>query len=446
MPERDPRDMFPPHDIQAERAILASMMLSGVGASQAIEELDGHEFYSQQHRKVFDSFMRLYSGGQPLDAVTAKDDLEKHGDFENAGGMEFLVGLFEEVASAANIASYIAIVKERQVRRLVLEACVAGVQNVNDPTVDTADLVVEVEKAIYALTLKSSKRRVEPLGVSLKQVIEEIANATRGMGGEGILTGYTRLDSILQGFQPGEMIIVAGRPSMGKSALLLNFAERICIRDGIPGVLFSIETAKRQLNFKLIASRAHLDSQRVRSGTMKTAEIDEVIAKIAPPLYDGKLYLDDEPDITTTLLSAKTRSCVREYGARIIFVDYLQFLAPDKTIQSREQQVAAMSRGLKTLGRDLNIPVVVAAQINRSVEGRKNKLPMLSDLRESGSLEQDSDVVLLLHRPAYYDAKDRPNELDVIVAKNRNGPTGMVTLTCILEQNRVENMEYREEE
>ncbi|MBN1808719.1 MAG: replicative DNA helicase [Planctomycetes bacterium] len=440
---RNSEELFPPHDIAAERAVLASMMLSGDAAAKAVEDLRGDEFYSRQHGTLFRCFYRLYSDGKPLDANVVRDDLEKHGEIEDVGGMEFILELFDEVASGANIASYTAIVKERCLRRRILESATAAVRDVYNPVIPTADVLNTVEQQIYDLSFDPDRVAMRSLEGIIKDVLENVTRLYESpVYVTGLPTGFKDLDKLTGGLQPGEFTIVAGRPSMGKTTFALNLVQHMCVTEVIPAVFFSLEMTADQLGLNLLCCHCHVDGNRVRTGHLSAEDHGALITEGGPALYDAPLHIDDSPELTITEIRGRARRYIRQHSAKVVFIDYIQFVKGASGLDSREQQVADISRGLKGLAKDLGVPVVALSQLNRNPEGRVDKRPMLSDLRESGSIEQDADVVMLLHRHDYYDPDDHPGELEIIIAKNRNGPTGNVTLAYMRNQMRMEDITH----
>ena len=441
MDSRRPEDLFPPHDINAERAVLASMILSGDAAAHAVEELRAEEFYSPQHRKLFSCFMRLYSDGKPLDTVTVKDDLEKQGELDDVGGIQFLMSLLDDASTGANIASYIAIVKERSIRRRVLEAATSVVREAYDPTVITDDLLNKAEQSIYDIAAQPDRVSIRSLPNIVKDVLENVSHLYENpVLVTGLPTGFKDLDKLTGGLHKGEFVIVAGRPSMGKTTFALNLVEHLCVKENIPAVFFSLEMTADQLSLNLLCCHCHVDGIRVRTGHLSAQDHDSLITVGGPALYEAPLHIDDSPELTIAEIRARARRYVRQHNAQILFIDYIQFVKGASSFDSREQQVADISRGLKSLAKDLRIPVVALSQLNRNPEARIGGRPMLSDLRESGSIEQDADVVMLLHRPDYYDENDRPGILEVNIAKNRNGPTNKVELAYIRNEMRMEDL------
>jgi replicative DNA helicase len=417
------------------------MILSGDAAAHAVEELRAEEFYSPQHRKIFSCFLRLYSDGKPLDTVTVKDDLEKHGEIDDVGGIQFLVSLLDDASTGANIASYISIVKERNIRRRILEAATAVVRESYDPTVITDDLLNKAEQSIYDIAAQPDRVSIKPLQSIVKEVLENVSRLYESpVYVTGLPTGFKDLDKLTGGMHKGEFIIIAGRPSMGKTTFALNLVEHLCVKESVPAVFFSLEMTADQLSLNLLCCHCHVDGMRVRTGHLSAGDHDNLITQGGPALYEAPLHIDDSPELTIPEIRARARRYVRQHNAQILFIDYIQFVKGSSGLDSREQQVADISRGLKSLAKDLRIPVVALSQLNRNPEGRNDKRPMLSDLRESGSIEQDADVVMLLHRPDYYDPQDRPNELEVIIAKNRNGPTGNLSLAYIRNEMRMEDL------
>jgi len=432
------RPLQPPWDAAAERAILCSMMLSGVGAARSIEDLAGTEFYSSTHRDIFEACKVLYGEGKNLDVTLIHNELKKTGKAEGAGGQEYLAELFNDIASAANIDHYIGIVKDKYTRRRAIEAATAALRNAYDDTIGTHELVTTMERNIYDILVTRKRRSAVQGGAVVKEVLEKAYKQnepTREM--VGWPTGYYDLDAKIGGFRPGQMVIVAGRPSMGKTTLALNLMRNMCIKGDAKGIFFSLEMGSETLAQNLLAAEAQINTYKLLSGNMNKDEKQKVF-DAAPKLYGDNYYIDDVAGLSIDDIRIRARTHKREHGLDIIFVDYLQLVAPRDRRISREQQVAEISLGLKNLAKDLHVPVVLIAQLNRKVEERPDHKPVLANLRESGALEQDADLVLLLYRPSYYPTKDATTPvsetlLEVIVAKNRIGRVGTVNLVYFKE-------------
>jgi len=427
------------YDIVAERALLASVMISGNAAATAMDEITGEEFYDPQNGTLFRCLKKLYSDGLPLDVNIIHSHLTKA---KANITIEFLLELMDEVASGANVIHYIEIVRDHYTRRKLQSVAEETLRRLVDPAEATQSIVADTERSVYDIALDPAKVIVRPLGGLVRDAVGKVSKLYENpVYVTGLPTGFVGLDKITGGLHPGEFIIVAGRPSMGKTTFALNMARHICVENLVPGVFFSLEMTADQLGLNLLCCHCGVDSAAARTGHLSSAAYNSLLNEGGPSLYDSPLYVDDSPELTITSIRARARRYIRQYKAKVIFLDYIQFVRGAARIDSREQQVADISRGLKGLAKDLGVPVVALSQLNRNSEARSDKRPLLSDLRESGSIEQDADMVMLLHRPDYYDSFDRPNEIDITVAKNRNGPTGKVTLAYLRHKMRMSNLQ-----
>jgi replicative DNA helicase len=441
MGDEEERDYLLPQDITAERAILSSMLLSGDAVARATEALTGQEFYFPAHRHVFASIQNLCVKGKPVDLVGVKFDLERHSHLDEVGGEEFLLSLWDGAASSANIAAYIEVVKNRHIRRSVIEAASRIVREGYDPTIETLDLLNRAGAAIMGIEISKNTTGAVELATVVRRLLDRIATARDHPGLLGLATGYHDLDTHIGGFMLGEFIILAARPSIGKTTLACNMAQRIA-RRGVPVGILSLEASADQIAMTMLSAVSHTDGRKVLSGCASKDVTDTLLTQDGPALYDLPIVLDDNT-MTITDLIMRLRRYQHRYHFGVVFIDYLQLIAPAHHERNREQEVAQVSRLLKTTAKDLHIPIVVLSQLNRQPEQRKDKQPSLADIRDSGMVEADADVVLLLHRPDYYDPNDHPGLLQIHVAKNRYGPTGLVDLSFIKSENRIESCHYQ---
>lgn len=439
-------DLFPPHDLTAERAILAAMRLSGDAAAWGVEELKPEHFYAPQHRVVFTCLLRLYSQGKPLDLAVMKDDLEAHGELETIGGFQWLQSLDEE-ARGANIGLYVDIVKRHYIRRRVLGICSQGVRESYDDTISADDLLMRVERDILNLGMDDSHQG-KPIGQIIKQATEKAGKLFEhpSKTSFGIGSGYKDLDEVIGGFRPGQFVIVAARPSIGKTTFALNLLRNMATRQHASCLFFSLETSDELIADALLAAEAKVNLSKLQSGEISETELNEIIKEVGPRLYEPAVTIDDDASLTVLDICNRTRRYYHQKKADVVFVDYLQFIQPSDRRLPREQQVSEISRCLKQLAKDLGVTVIALSQLNRKLEETGDKEPLLSHLRESGAIEQDADIVMLLNRPDYYDPADRPNQLIVKVAKNRHGQTGAATLMFFRDQSRIENLYEKETE
>ena len=414
----------PPQDLVAEQSVLGGMMLSKDAIADCVEVLRGIDFYRPAHESIYEAIIDLYGRGEPADAVTVSDELTKRGEISRIGGPAYLHTLIQSVPTAANAGFYAEIVRERAVLRRLVDAGTKIVQlgYSNDGEVD--DLVNAAQAEVYAV----AERRTAEDYVALKDIIEgtvdEIESAGhRGEGMTGVPTGFYELDELTQGLHGGQMIVIAARPAMGKSTFALDWARSAAIKHNLTTVFFSLEMGRNEIAMRLLSAEATIGLQDLRKGTIK----DEQWGKIATTMgrmNDAPLFIDDSPNMSLMEIRAKCRRLKQRHDLKLVVLDYMQLMSSGKRVESRQQEVSEFSRALKLLAKELNVPVVALSQLNRGSEQRTDKRPQVSDLRESGSIEQDADMVILLHRDDVYDKESaRAGEADVIVAKHRNGPT-----------------------
>ena len=419
-------DRLPPHSLEAETCVLASMMLDKEVAGDIVQLVDRESFYLADHQIIFDVMRRLYDNNRPMDAVIVREELSKRHLLDEVGGTDYLMQVLGSVPSAAHGAHYAAIVREKGLLRQLISASDDILRDAYAPQ-DDAELVLDrAEKKIFDIAQKKVGGQMSALG----DVAMEVYEMLEDKGRRGVETDFHDLDDMLNGLQSGELIIVAARPSMGKTAIAMNMVEHIAARQ-VPCAVFSLEMSKQQLAQRLMCSRAQIDAQRVRKGMLSSQEYQR-LAMMVNELGKFPIWVDDSPGLTILDLRAKARRLKLQHDVQVIMIDYMQ-LMDNPGPESRQQQISEISRGLKALARELSVPVICLSQLNRSSETRDGHRPRMSDLRESGSIEQDADVILLLHREDYYKMSDPDFEPDnvaeVIIAKQRNGPTGTVKLT-----------------
>ncbi|WP_353826945.1 replicative DNA helicase [Agromyces sp. SYSU T0242] len=419
----------PPHDLLAEQSALGGMMLSKDAVADVIETLRGIDFYVPKHEVVFDAILSLYSHGEPTDVIAVTDELTKTGDLQRAGGVEYLHTLTSLVPTAANAGYYASIVAERALLRRLVEAGTRIVQMGYSGEGEVVDLVNNAQAEIYNVTGSVESEDYVPLTDAIGTAIDEIEAAKHTDGKmTGVPTGFADLDDLTNGFHPGQMIIVAARPAMGKSTLALDFARSAAVTHDLPTIFFSLEMGRSEIAMRLLSAEASVPLQNMRKGTVDTRDWT-TIASTRGRINDAPLYIDDSPNMTLVEIRAKCRRLKQRVGLKMVVIDYLQLMTSGKRVESRQQEVSEFSRALKLLAKELQVPVLALSQLNRGPEQRADKMPALSDLRESGSIEQDADMVILLHRESAYERDSpRAGEADLIVAKHRNGPTRTVTV------------------
>ncbi|WP_029146252.1 replicative DNA helicase [Microbacterium luticocti] len=418
----------PPHDVLAEQSALGGMLLSKDAVADVIESLRGSDFYIPKHELIFEAILNLYSHGEPTDVITVTDELIKTGDLQRAGGADYLHTLTSIVPTAANAGYYASIVSERALLRRLVEAGTRIVQMGYSGQGEALDLVNTAQAEIYGVTGAEASEDYVPLTVAVDAAVDEI-EAARGRDGQmtGIPTGFRELDELTNGLHPGQMIVVAARPAMGKSTLALDFARSAAIKHNMPAIFFSLEMGRSEIAMRLLSAEGAIPLQNMRKGTLDSRDWTTVAATRGR-INDAPLYIDDSPNMTLVEIRAKCRRLKQRAGLKMVIIDYLQLMSSGKRVESRQQEVSEFSRALKLLAKELQVPVIALSQLNRGPEQRTDKRPQVSDLRESGSIEQDADMVILLHRESVYDAESRPGEADLIVAKHRNGPTATIEI------------------
>ncbi|HEY8533361.1 MAG TPA: replicative DNA helicase [Micromonospora sp.] len=441
----DPVDKTPPQDIAAEQCVLGGMLLSKDAIADVVEILKPGDFYRPAHTTIYETILDLYTRGEPADAITVAAALADAGELAKIGGAPYLHTLIASVPTAANAAYYARIVAERAVLRRLIEAGTRIVQLGYGAAAgsgrDVDDIVDLAQQAVYEVTERRVSEDFSPLADLLQPTLDEI-EAVGAQGGvmTGIPTGFTDLDRLLNGLHPGQLIVVAGRPGLGKSTVAMDFARHAAIRANCPSVIFSLEMSKVEIVMRLLAAESRVPLHVLRSGQLS----DDDWAKLARrmgEISEAPIFIDDTPNMNLMEIRAKARRLKQRHGLKLVVVDYLQLMTSPKRFESRQQEVAELSRGLKLLAKEIDCPVVAVSQLNRGPEQRTDKRPQLSDLRESGSIEQDADVVILLHRDDYYDKESpRAGEADFIVAKHRNGPTDTITVAAQLHLSRFVDM------
>ncbi len=445
-----------PESLSAEAAVLGSMIIDPECIGDVIDIVKQDSFYRTEHQYIFEALIALFEKHRShgIDAVLLRDELEKRKQLEKVGGVEYIVKILDSVPSSANVAYYAGIIKDKMLLREIIQATTEILNDAYDESGEPNEKLDEAERRIFAVTDKKVTSNV----VGLKDLLArayELIEKREGSYITGLETGYYELDDLTCGLQDGEMIIVAGRPSMGKTSLALNIAEHIGLIGKIPVAIFSLEMGRQQLAERFLCTASEIDAQLVRKGMLST-EYYQKLVETCGTFSEAPIYIDDTASLTPLELRAKARRLKSRYHIRCIIVDYLQLMhLGTKRVESRQQEITTISRYIKALARELDIPVVVLSQLNRAPESRESTghRPKMSDLRESGSIEQDADVVALLHREAYYhrgDADweeknpDKINTAELIIAKQRNGPTGIVRLVFREKITRFENASHIE--
>lgn len=438
-------DRLPPQNLEAEMAVLGAMLLEKEAIGIAIEKLSSENFYSDIHKKLFTHVVSLYDENRPVDLLTLTERLRNQNELEAVGGASYIASILNSVPTTANIEHYIRIVQEKSTLRRLIDASSDIVAQCYDSPDDVTEILDIAEKKIFDISQRRSDEGISSFRDLVKDSIEAVEKLYQHKRlVTGIATGFSDFDKMTSGLQPSDFIVFAGRPSMGKTSLALNIAEYVAIQENLPLAIFSLEMSKPQLVLRMLCSYSRVNIHRVRTGFLGESDFPRLVGA-AGELSTAPIFIDDTPGISVMELRAKARRLKAKHDIKLVIVDYLQLMqSVSRRAENRQQEIAEISRAFKGLARELNIPVIVLSQLNRAVEGRESHRPQLSDLRESGAIEQDADVVVLLLRKEYYDPGDSPGVTDVIVAKQRNGPTGDIKLRFFSEFTRFEN--YTEQE
>ena len=429
---------LPPHSLEAEMCLLASMMLEKDIVGAAIQLVTRDSFFQADHQIVFDVLVKLYEQNRPIDAVILCDELNKRQLLEEIGGQAYVGQILNTVPSAAHGEHYAKIVREKSLLRQLIAASNDILRDSYGPQ-ESAELVLDkAEKRIFEIASK----KVSGSMSSMSDVMMEVFETIESRGQRGIETGFYELDDMLNGLQNGEMLIVAARPSMGKTAFAMNLIEHISADSRHPTAVFSLEMSKQQLAQRMLCSRGAIDAHKLRKGMLQAHEYAQ-LASVVGELAKAPIWVDDSPGLTPLELRAKCRRLKLQHDVKCVMIDYMQ-LMDNPGVESRQQQISEISRGIKAVARELMVPVIALSQLNRGSENRDGHKPRMSDLRESGSIEQDADVIMLLHREDYYRMSEpdfQPDNIaEIIIAKQRNGPTGTVKLTFLNKATRFENL------
>ena len=417
----------PPQDLVAEQSVLGAMLLSKDAIADVIESLREIDFYKPAHATIYGAILDIYGRGEPADAITIANYLSKTGVLANIGGAAYVHTLVASVPTAANAAYYARIVTERAILRRLVEAGTRIAQMGYSGDAEVDSLVDKAQTEVYEITARRTSEDYLPLSDIIPNTLTEL-EAIEGNGGVmvGVPTGFSGLDEVTHGLHPGQLIIVAARPAIGKSTLGLDLARSASIKHGLTSAIFSLEMSRNEIVMRLLSAEAQVSLGNMRAGTLGEAEWQRLATKVGQ-VNDAPLFIDDSPNMTMMEIRAKARRLKQRFDLKLIILDYMQLMSSGRKVESRQVEVSEFSRSLKLLAKELEIPIVAISQLNRGPEQRQDKRPMLSDLRESGSLEQDADMVILLHREDFYERESpRAGEADFILAKHRNGPTTTV--------------------
>lgn len=423
---------MPPHNMEAEQSVLGCMLLDKESVATATDFLDSDDFYADAHKEIFDSMVEIYDRGEPVDLVTVTEQLRQRGTLEAVGGVVYLSDLSMTVPSTANIKYYVDIVEEKAILRRLIAACNDIIKQSYEAR-EEIDLIIDhAEKSIFEITQRNTVSDFEPIKTVLLDTYAKIEEMSKNKGKIiGVPTGFHDFDQKTSGLQPSDFVLIAARPSMGKTSFVLNVAQYAAIRANVPVAIFSLEMSKEQLVQRMLSAEANVELQKIRTGDLSEEEWIKLV-EAAGPLSQAPIYIDDTPGISVMEMRSKARRLKLEKGLGMIVIDYLQLMSGRGRAENRQQEISEISRSLKALARELSVPVVTLSQLSRAPEARTDHRPMLSDLRESGAIEQDADLVAFLYRDEYYNPDtEKKNIAEVIIAKQRNGPTGTVELVWL---------------
>ncbi|MBP8981123.1 MAG: replicative DNA helicase [Syntrophobacterales bacterium] len=438
----------PPQNLEAEQSVLGGILLDNQGLNAVLEIITARDFYSEAHRQIFEAAHNLSERGEPIDLITLSNALKDQKRLDKVGGAAYLAGLVDNVPSAANIRHYAKIVKEKAILRSLINTATEILGKTYETGADIDTVLDEAEQAIFAISEKKIRQAFFPLKEIVKDSFRTIEDLySRKELVTGVPTGFDKVDDLTSGLQKADLIIIAGRPSMGKTAFALNIAQHVAMQTATPVCIFSLEMAKEQIAMRMLAATAKVDSQRIRKGFL--GEMDwPKLTTAADSLSEAPIFIDDTAAITVLEMKAKARRLKAEHGLGLVIIDYLQLMRSGTTKDSREQEISEISRSLKALAKELSVPVIALSQLNRQVEVRTNRRPQMADLRESGAIEQDADVIAFIYRDEVYNkAEDNPEKgiAEIIIAKQRNGPTGTVKLAFLEKFTSFENLARRDD-
>jgi replicative DNA helicase len=434
-------DRLPPQNLEAEQGVLGSILLDNEVIHDVVSKLKAEDFYRDTHQTLYRAIRDLYDLGKPIDGLTLSAELTQRGEFEGIGGHETLSEIVESVPHAANARYYADIVRQKSISRRLIESANEILRDGYSNNFTAEALLEKAEQKIFEIAGDTIQGDTAELLHVLKEAMDRIEERTVSKHAvTGVATGYFELDDYMGGLQPGQLIVLAARPSMGKTALALNFADNVGVNLKVPLLFVSLEMGRLELVERLLCARARVDGKKLRTGQGLGTREMSMLGKGYSEMHTAPLFIDDTPSRNMLQVTANARRLKLRHNIGLIVVDYIQLVDSEESRDSRQEQIAKISRRMKTLARELELPVIALSQLNRAVENREDRRPRMADLRESGAIEQDADVVLLIHRPEYYDPNDQPGIAEVIIAKNRNGATGTVKLTFLKNITRFENL------
>jgi replicative DNA helicase len=432
---------IPPHSIEAEQCTLGSMLLDEDAIAEVFGMLKSDDFYRTEHRDIFNSIDNLYSAGKSVDIITLGEALRKNGKLEKCGGLEYLAAIAEQVPSAASAHHYAEIVEDKALIRALIKSSGEILEMGYENQEDARKVMDFAQSNIFDIAMEKENKGVSHISDILEENLKTLTKLYKeGNRVPGIPSGYADLDKLTAGFQPSDLILIAARPSMGKSSLALNIAQHVALQEGMSVAIFSLEMSKEQVVNRILSSEMQIENMKLKTGDINSDEWQK-IAVASAQISEASIYVDDTSDISAAEMRAKCRRLKLKKKLDMVIIDYIQLIAGGKRNESRQQEITEISRNLKILAKDLHIPVIALSQLSRAPEQRQNHRPMLSDLRESGAIEQDADMVMFIYRDDYYDKQtENPNVTELIVAKNRNGSTGDVKLRWHAEFTKFSNL------
>ncbi|WP_434297995.1 replicative DNA helicase [Clostridium sporogenes] len=437
-----------PQSIDAEQNVLGAMIIDKTSIAEAVEVLKSEDFYKDSHKIIFSGIIELYQKDIAVDMLTLTENLKSRDKLEAVGGVTYITELCNSIVSTANIQSYIDIIRDKSTLRRLIKSSTEIIENCYNRQDNVEEIIDSAEKKIFHISNQNTTTDFEPLSNVLERGFIQIENLFKNKGETtGVASGFRELDAKTSGFQKSDMILIAARPSMGKTTFALNIAEYAALREGKSVAIFSLEMSKEQLSYKLLCSQANIDMLRLRTGNLEDKDWEN-IAKVSGPLAAAKIFIDDTAGMSVMEMRSKCRRLKIEHGIDMVLIDYLQLMSGGKgSTESRQQEVSEISRSIKALAKEMDCPVIALSQLSRAPEARSDHRPMLSDLRESGSIEQDADVVMFLYRDEYYDKEtEDKNMAECIIAKQRNGPTGTVKMAWLGQYSKFGNLDVIHQE
>jgi len=434
---------LPPYNEEAEQYVLGACFGSGDAFARSLEIIELNDFYKTSHRKIFSAMQFLFEANQPIDILTVADRLRKSDELDDAGGMDYLDFLEGLVPTSAAISHHSRIIREKKVLRDLIETATEIVVSSYEDSDDAEEILDKAERSIFEISEKRTKRSFYSIREIVKSSFDSIEKLFEKPGMvTGVETGFRELDQLTSGLQPSDLVIIAGRPSMGKTSLALDIARFAACKRKVPTAIFSLEMSKEQLGLRMLCAEARVSSVKLRTGFLASSDWPNLTAA-AGRISEAPIFIDDSPQLATLDIRARSRRLKAEHSLGLVIVDYLQLMHGSRKIESRQLEISEISRGLKGLAKELNVPIIALSQLSRAVENRTDKRPLLSDLRESGSIEQDADVVAFIYREEVYDAETaKAGIAEILIRKQRNGPIGDVELAFLKEFTRFENLEH----